>query len=113
MSIPKVSKRKSIPKVSKTTSIPKVSIRQVKAARVLLQWSQEDLASAANFSVATLKRIEAADGDLGGRPNTSHKLLQALNRAGIEFIQQNGGGPGVRLKRPYPRIVVAKRAVIR
>ena len=85
-------------------SILKVSIRQVKAARALLDWSQEDLASAAGVSVPTVKRLEASDGPLGGRTETAQKLRVSLEHAGIEFIDENGGGPGVRLrKRQRPK----------
>ena len=80
-------------------SILKVSIRQVKAARALLAWSQQDLASAAGVSVPTVKRLEATDGPLGGRAETTQKLQTALERGGIEFIDENGGGPGVRLRK--------------
>jgi transcriptional regulator with XRE-family HTH domain len=80
-------------------SILKVSIRQVKAARALLSWSQEQLASAANVSVPTIKRLEANDGPLGGRPDTGEKIEAALVKAGIAFIEENGGGPGVRLRK--------------
>jgi transcriptional regulator with XRE-family HTH domain len=82
-------------------SIPKVSIRQVKAARALLDWSQQELAAAANISIPTVKRLEAQDGLLGGRSETGEKIRFALEHAGVEFINENGGGPGVRLrKRP-------------
>jgi len=80
-------------------SIPKVSIRQVKAARSLLAWSQERLAVAADVSLPTIKRLEAHDGPLGGRDQTSSKIRLALESAGVEFIDENGGGPGVRLKK--------------
>jgi predicted transcriptional regulator len=77
----------------------KVSIRQVKAARALLAWSQEDLAAAADLSIPTIKRLEARDGPLGGRSTTSNKIQKALHNAGVEFIDENGGGgPGVRLR---------------
>ena len=81
-------------------SILKVSIRQVKAARALLGWSQEDLASAASVSLPTIKRLEAQAGDLGGRSDTGSKICSALAAGGIEFISQNGGGVGVRLRKP-------------
>jgi transcriptional regulator with XRE-family HTH domain len=84
-------------------SIPKVSIRQVKAARSLLGWSQEELAAAAEVSIPTIKRLEAADGPLGGRSETANKIWMALRAAGIEFIDENGGGPGVRLKKSTKR----------
>jgi transcriptional regulator with XRE-family HTH domain len=85
-------------------SILKVSIRQIKAARALLAWSQEQLAEAADVSIPTIKRLEANDGPLGGRSGTGVKIQTALERAGVEFIDENGGGPGVRLrKRQRPK----------
>jgi transcriptional regulator with XRE-family HTH domain len=80
-------------------SIRKVSIRQVKAARALLGWSQEQLAAYSGVSVPTIKRLEAQDGTLGGRIDTGEKIEMALKKAGIDFIAENGGGPGVRLRR--------------
>ncbi len=80
-------------------SIPKVSVRQVKAARSLLAWSQEQLAAAADVSIPTIKRLEAQDGPLGGRDQTGNKIRLALEKGGVEFIDENGGGPGVRLRK--------------
>ncbi|WP_298872730.1 helix-turn-helix transcriptional regulator [uncultured Bradyrhizobium sp.] len=80
-------------------SIQKVSIRQLKAARALLGWSQEDLAAAAGVSIPTVKRLEASDGPLGGRPQTAEKLVVALRSAGIEFLGGAGQDPGVRVSR--------------
>jgi transcriptional regulator with XRE-family HTH domain len=73
-----------------------ISVRQVKAARALLGWSQADLAAASGVSGPTIARLESSIGDaLGGRPSTTDKIVEALQRAGIEFT--NGGTPGVRL----------------
>lgn len=80
-------------------SIPKVSIRQVKAARALLAWSQSHLAEAAGVSSPTIKRLESHDGELGGRADTAAKIVAALESAGVEFIEEDGGGPGVRFKK--------------
>jgi predicted transcriptional regulator len=80
-------------------SILKVSIRQIKAARALLAWSQEELATAANVSTPTVKRLEAQDGPIGGRSETGAKIRMALESAGVEFIDENGGGAGVRLRK--------------
>jgi DNA-binding XRE family transcriptional regulator len=94
---------RSIPKVSyrmATKSILKVSIRQIKAARALLGWSQDDLARTADVSVPTIKRLEATDGPLGGRNRTAQKIVSAIALAGVEFIPENGGGAGVRLRKP-------------
>jgi DNA-binding XRE family transcriptional regulator len=84
-------------------SIPKVSIWQIKAARALLAWSQEELAAAAGLSIPTIKRLEAHDGLLGGRADTGAKIEAALRKAGIEFIEENGGGAGVRLRKRSSR----------
>jgi len=71
----------------------------LKAARMLVGWSQEELASAAGISLPTIKRLEAAEGLLGGRETTSQKIRNALEKAGVKFIDENGGGPGVRLRK--------------
>lgn len=76
-------------------SILKVSIRQVKAARAMLAWSQLDLAAASGLSLPTVKRLESDDGPIGGRPETIAAIQIAFEAAGIEFT--NGGQPGVRL----------------
>ena len=73
--------------------------RPLKAARALLGWSQEELATASDVSLPTIKRLEAAEGWLAGRQTTSHKIRAALELAGIEFLNENGGGPGVRLRK--------------
>lgn len=82
-------------------SILKVSIRQVKAARALLDWSQAKLATASGVSEPTIKRLESADGELGGREETAQKIVDALVAAGAEFFDgeySSSGGPGVRLR---------------
>jgi transcriptional regulator with XRE-family HTH domain len=84
-------------------SIRKVSIRQIKAARALLGWSQDDLAMNSRVSVPTVKRLEAAEGDIGGRAETGDALIAALQEAGVEFIKENGGGVGVRLAKRQRR----------
>ena len=81
-------------------SILKVSIRQIKAARALLGWSQQDLAKVAGVSIPTIKRLEAVDGVLGGRGETGDRIVSSIRSAGVEFIDENGGGPGVRLRKP-------------
>ncbi len=74
-----------------------ITIRHIKAARALLAWSQETLAERSGVSIPTIKRLEAEDGALGGRAETSEKIRIALQAAGIEFT--NGDAPGVRLIR--------------
>ena len=76
-----------------------ISVRQMKAARALLAWSQGDLANTSGVSEPTIARLESEDGPIGGRPETGAKLQTALERAGVEFIPENGGGAGVRMKK--------------
>ena len=74
-----------------------ITTRHIKAARALLAWSQETLAERSGVSIPTIKRLEAEDGALGGRTETSEKIRTTLQAAGIEFT--NGDAPGVRLIR--------------
>lgn len=76
-----------------------ITTRQVKAARALLGWSQGDLAQRAGVSEPTIARLEAIHGELGGREGTAEKIRMAIETAGVEFIDENGGGPGVRLRK--------------
>jgi predicted transcriptional regulator len=76
-----------------------ITVRQVKAARALLGWSQADLAVHSGVSEPTIARLESLDGELGGRANTAEKICAALESAGIDFISENGGGAGLRLRK--------------
>jgi predicted transcriptional regulator len=76
-----------------------LTTRQIKAARALLAWSQADLADRSGISEPTVARLEAIDGLLGGREETTRRIRKAIEMAGIEFIQENGGGSGVRLRK--------------
>jgi transcriptional regulator with XRE-family HTH domain len=71
----------------------------VKAARALLGWSQADLAGHSGISEPTVARLESMDGVLGGREGTAKKIRHAIEAAGVEFIDENGGGPGVRVRK--------------
>jgi len=79
-----------------------LSIEQLRAARGLLGWSQSELAERAGLSLPTVKRLE---GGFGPRVSNEAraKLQKALETAGVQFIDENGGGPGVRLKKPLKR----------
>jgi predicted transcriptional regulator len=76
-----------------------LSTRQLKAARAMLAWSQEDLATRSGVSYPTIARIEAVDGPIGGRADTVERLRKALESAGVIFVEENGHGPGVRLRK--------------
>jgi transcriptional regulator with XRE-family HTH domain len=76
-----------------------VTTRQIKAARALLGWSQADLAKRSGVSEPTVARLESMDGELGGRELTAEKIQAAIEGAGVLFIDENGGGSGVRLRK--------------
>ena len=61
-----------------TGKIFRISIRQIKAARELIGWKQTDLAEASGLSIVTIRRLEAQDGDLGGRADTGAKIVAAI-----------------------------------
>jgi transcriptional regulator with XRE-family HTH domain len=72
---------------------------QIRAARALLRWSAEDLARASSLGVNTIRRAEVAEGETSLTAANELALRNALEGAGIEFIDENGGGPGVRLRK--------------
>ena len=80
-----------------------ITVRQIKAARALLGWSQEELGRQSSTSEPTIARLESVDGPLGGRADTVKKIRSALEKAGVEFIDENGGGRGVRLRKRAKR----------
>ena len=74
---------------------------QSRAARSLLDITQSELASSADLGLSTVVDFERER-----RPVSDEavKALQrALERAGIQFIDENGGGQGVRLRKPQPQ----------
>jgi transcriptional regulator with XRE-family HTH domain len=76
----------------------------IRAARALLRWEQRHLAEASAVSLPTVKRLESKPGTMMAHTTTLVALKRAFESAGIEFIAENGGGPGVRLrKRQRPK----------
>lgn len=80
-----------------------ISIKQMKAARALLGWSQERLSEESNVPLSTLKRIESADSNSLPDSKNAEKLEQALTQGkkeAVEFIAPNKNrGEGLRLKK--------------
>jgi predicted transcriptional regulator len=74
-----------------------LSSDQIRGARAVLRLSQAELAEASSVSLETIKRLEGMDGELKVRLETLSKIKTALEKAGVEFIPENGGGAGVRL----------------
>ena len=79
--------------------LPRISSAQIRAARALLKWSAQDLASASALGVNTIRRAEVAEAEIALTAANSLAVRNALENAGVEFIEENGGGPGVRLKK--------------
>ena len=77
----------------------KISSAQMRAARALIRWSALDLAKASKVGVATIRRVEVVEGEIPVTPANEEALRRTLEAAGVEFIDENGGGPGVRLKK--------------
>jgi transcriptional regulator with XRE-family HTH domain len=74
-----------------------ISASQCRAARGLLNWTQQQLADAARIGVATVRLFESEATET--RSATLAVVRRAFELAGVEFIDENGGGPGLRLKK--------------
>jgi hypothetical protein len=72
---------------------------QIRAARAFLRWRAEDLARESAVGVATIRRAELAEYETAMTAPNDIAVRRALEAAGVEFIDENGGGPGVRLKK--------------
>ena len=70
--------------------------RHIRAARALLGLSQSELAKKSKVALRTLSRMEESDDAVSSRTATLNRIVAALEKAGIEFL--NGGQPGVRLR---------------
>jgi len=81
-----------------------ITSAQMRAARALLGIDQRNLAELAGLSLPTIQRMEASNGTVRGVVDSLIKVVEALNKAGIELIGDNApsdtGGRGVRLKTP-------------
>jgi len=82
-----------------STSKRDLTSAQIRAARSLIRWSAEDLARQSSVSLRTIRRAELADQDTSMTSANQLAVRRALEAAGVEFIDENGGGPGVRLRK--------------
>ncbi|TNC16503.1 helix-turn-helix transcriptional regulator [Methylobacterium terricola] len=73
-----------------------ISGPQCRAARALLDWSREDLAEASKVSRAAIADFEAGKRQV--RERTVDDIREAFEKAGLEFIPENGGGAGIRFR---------------
>lgn len=74
-----------------------ISPAQCRAGRALLEMDQATLASAANVSRNTIVSFEK--GQRVPNPNNLTAIRTALETAGVTFVDENGGGAGVRLRK--------------
>ena len=70
---------------------------QWRAARALIGWSQTQLAEEVSVSVLTIKRLES--GGVTVSDDIRNRAKAALESAGVIFVEENGHGPGVRLRK--------------
>jgi transcriptional regulator with XRE-family HTH domain len=76
---------------------------QIRAARALLDWRQDDLARAAKIGLTTVRRIEAQTGPVMGYVSTLLRIQATLEKAGVQFTEEDeSGGIGVRLVKKKP-----------
>lgn len=79
-----------------------ITAAQLRAARALIGMDQRQLAEAAGVSLPTIQRMEGSEGQVRGNVDTLVKVVEALDRAGVELIADgavsNDGGRGIRLK---------------
>ena len=80
---------------------------QLRAARALIGIDQKTLADQAGVSLPTVQRMEASPNIVRGVVDSLTKIVEALERAGVELIGEgapsNGGGRGVRMKKAAER----------
>ena len=72
---------------------------QIRAARAFLRWRAKDLARESAVGVATIRRAELTEDETSMTAPNDLSIRRALEAAGVEFIDGNGGGPGVRLRK--------------
>jgi transcriptional regulator with XRE-family HTH domain len=78
-----------------------ITSEQCRAARGLLGWSQAKLASQAGVGIVTVRQFEG--GAHGVRRATLEVITRAFKEAGVEFIDENGGGAGLRLRKRHQK----------
>jgi hypothetical protein len=78
----------------------KISSAQMRAARALIRWTALDLARASKVGVATIRRAEVVDGEIPVTLANEAAIRRAFENAGLDFVEDNGGGQGVRFRKP-------------
>jgi len=76
---------------------------QIRAARALLRWTVDDLTRESALGRNTILRAELAEDKTSLTVANDLTIRRTLEAAGVEFIDANGGGPGVRLQKAHPQ----------
>ena len=83
-----------------TSMTVRLTPRLCRAARALAGMEQNDLASASDVARSTIGAFEVKDEAARLSKRINRMLIEAFERAGLLFIPENGGGPGVRFRDP-------------
>ncbi|MCV0429019.1 MAG: helix-turn-helix transcriptional regulator [Roseibium sp.] len=85
---------------------------QLRAARAMLDWSQEELSKRSGVSIPTIKRLEPGTGELSARPETLNKLIRALEAHGIVFLEKPRVGLELQVATAVASVVQGRRCVL-
>ena len=83
---------------SATKKLAPLVSAQIRSARALLRWSAEDLARESAVGLTTIRRAELTERQTSLTAANDLAIRHALEAAGVVFIEENGGGVGVRLR---------------
>jgi hypothetical protein len=86
------------PKDGPNRSMPLISSSQIRAARHLANLSQSAIAEATGLSLPTIRRAES-EREVSVSEDAIAAIRAALESAGVIFVEENGEGPGVRLRK--------------
>ncbi len=75
-----------------------ITAQQIRGGRAMLRWSAKKLSEMSGVSLPTIQRMEGARGLLRSSVESVLKIQQALEEAGVIFIDADEEGPGVRLR---------------
>lgn len=81
-----------------TEHVETLTPAQCRAGRALLDMTQPNLAERAGLGLSTIVDFERSRRVVP--PETAQLIRNTLEKLGVEFIDENGGGPGVRLQKP-------------
>jgi predicted transcriptional regulator len=75
----------------------RITGRHIRAARALLGWAQSELSKRSKVARGTVRRMEGFDGPVSARTETLDRIVAVLEKAGVEFLDEER--PGVRLRK--------------